>query len=519
VLIISVAAVYFVTGSLGLKLAFVHPSATAVWPPTGISLAALLILGYRVWPGILLGAFLVNITTAGSFGTSVGIATGNTLEGLCGAYLVNRFAGGRNVFDRPENIFRFAVLAGMVSTLVSATIGVTSLSLGGYADWGTYGYIWWTWWLGDAGGTLVVAPLLLLWSVKPRTGWNRRVLFEAILLLLTLLVVGYVVFWNSLPIGSKRYPLAFLCMPILVWTAFRFGQRVTVTSIFVLSMIAISGTLNGLGPFSRETPNASLLLIQSFTVVIALTAMVLAAAVSRYRLEDRRRHLLDHLEKQAVRVGEELHNEILNTLCGYLATAIDEQDYPEAKRRLEELVTEVRRIMNDLCPTDLETEGFLRVVRRRLEYAGASMRRRMPGCTVTFECPVGITDAAIRQRLEDGAHLVLLYRIVSEAMINVRKHSRATRVGVTVSSPRPGVVEIAISDNGVGDGGPYVENVGMALMRRRAEEIGAELEYRQTSPEGGTTVSIRLRRHRPMTDVVIGGVGAAQGSALASGGR
>src|SRR2546426_5632305 len=101
------AVVYFCAAKLGLRLAYVHPSATAVWPPTGITLAAFLILGYRVWPGILLGAFLVNVTTAGSFGTSVGIATGNTLEGLCGAYLVNRFAGGRNVFDRPENIFRF----------------------------------------------------------------------------------------------------------------------------------------------------------------------------------------------------------------------------------------------------------------------------------------------------------------------------------------------------------------------------------------------------------------------------
>src|SRR5882762_9678538 len=183
-LILIVAAVYLVAGKLGLTLAFVHPSATAVWPPTGITLAAFLILGYRVWPGVFLGAFLVNATTAGSSGTSVGIATGNTLEGLCGAYLVKRFAGGRNAFDRPENIFRFVGLAGMASPVVSATIGVTSLSLAGYANWSNYGYIWWTWWLGDAGGNLIVAPLLVLWSVRPRTGWNRRVWLEAILLLL-----------------------------------------------------------------------------------------------------------------------------------------------------------------------------------------------------------------------------------------------------------------------------------------------------------------------------------------------
>lgn len=221
----------------------------------------------------------------------------------------------------------------------------------------------------------------------------------------------------------------------------------------------------------------------------------LRRAVQMGELNRRRRQFLDHLEKQAVRVGEELHHEILNTLCGYLATAIDEQDYAEAKRRLDELVTDLRRIMNDLYPKDLETEGLLQVVRRRLEYAGADMRRRVRQCTVEFDCPTEITDETIRHSLRDGSHFVLLYRIVSEAMINIRKHSRATRAGVTLRSPQRGVVEIAIWDNGIGDGGPFVENVGMALMRRRAEEIGAEVEYKRTSPESGTTVIIRLRQH------------------------
>src|SRR5712692_2026573 len=163
VVVLGLAAVYVLAGKLGLLLAFVHASATAVWPQTGIALAAFLLLGYRVWPGILLGAFLANVTTEGTIATSLGIAVGNTLEGFVGAYLVNRFAGGRHVFDRPQDVLRFAVLAGMVSTAVSATIGVTSLALGGVARWTDYGPIWLTWWMGDAGGALVVAPLLILW--------------------------------------------------------------------------------------------------------------------------------------------------------------------------------------------------------------------------------------------------------------------------------------------------------------------------------------------------------------------
>ncbi len=125
-----IAVFYFVAGKLGLRMAFIYPGATAVWPCTGIALAALLVLGYRVWPAILVGAFLVNVTTAGSAATSMGIAIGNTLEGLVGAYLVNRFAGGRNAFDRPQAIFKFAGLVGILSTTVSPTLGVTSLSLG-----------------------------------------------------------------------------------------------------------------------------------------------------------------------------------------------------------------------------------------------------------------------------------------------------------------------------------------------------------------------------------------------------
>ncbi len=130
--------IYFVAGYLSLKLAIVNPSASPVWPPAGIALAALLVFGYRVWPAIFIGAFLVNITTAGNFFTSLGIASGNALEALCGAWLVNRFAGATQVFDRPQNVFKFA-LAAMISTTVSPSLGVTSIALGGFAHWSNYG--------------------------------------------------------------------------------------------------------------------------------------------------------------------------------------------------------------------------------------------------------------------------------------------------------------------------------------------------------------------------------------------
>ena len=279
-LFIALAAVYFVAGKLGLRLAFVHVSATTVWPPTGIALAAFLLLGVRVWPAIFVGAFLVNLTTAGSLATSIGIAAGNTLEGVVAAYLVNRFANGPRALQHSGDIVRFALLAAVVSTTVAATFGVTSLSLGGFARWQDYGDIWLTWWLGDAAGDLVVAPVLLLWATGPRWPPRRAQLFEAGLLIACLVFVGELVFGGLFPAEYKHYPLEFVCIPFLLWAAFRFGARGAATALVLLCGIAIRGTLEGFGPFVWGTHNESLLLLQAFMGVTAVTTLILGAVVA-----------------------------------------------------------------------------------------------------------------------------------------------------------------------------------------------------------------------------------------------
>jgi diguanylate cyclase (GGDEF)-like protein len=286
------AVVYFVAGKLGLQLAYVHASATAVWPCTGIAVAALLVFGYRVWPGILLGAFLVNLTTAGSVGTSIGIAIGNTLEGLAGCYLVSRFASGKAAFARAQDIFKFALLAGMAATTVSATIGVTSLVIGGFAEWAAFGSIWCTWWLGDAVGAVIVAPLLLLWWDNPRLSWTREQIAELVFLFLGLFSTGWVVFGEPFHSELKNYPLEYLCIPFLIWAAFRFGRRKAATAVCALAVIATWGTLHGFGPFARESQNTSLLLLQAFMGIIAVTTLVLAAEASEHkRAQERVRNL------------------------------------------------------------------------------------------------------------------------------------------------------------------------------------------------------------------------------------
>ena len=150
--LVGLALLYFFASKFGLRLAIIHPSATAVWPGTGIALAATLLLGYRVWPAIFVGAFAVNLTTAGSIFSSLGIASGSTLEALVGAYLVTRFAIGRKVFSRAEDIFKFVLLACVLATTVSASFGTASLFLTGFTHGMKQGPIWLTWWLGDMVG-------------------------------------------------------------------------------------------------------------------------------------------------------------------------------------------------------------------------------------------------------------------------------------------------------------------------------------------------------------------------------
>jgi PAS domain S-box-containing protein len=275
-LILALTVLYVAAGKLGLRLAFIHASATAVWPPSGIALAALLLFGARVWPAVALGAFLVNVTTAGSVATSLGIAAGNTLEALLGAWLVNRFAGGRYAFERAQDIFAFTV-AVVPGAVVSATMGVTSLVVAGHAQWAAVGPIWMTWWLGDVAGALLVAPPLLLWADRRSSLLLRRPL-EAACLLFSVIGTGYVVFGGLPPLGP-RHPLAVLCLPPLVWAAFRFGRRAAATAVLLLSGIALGGTLHGFGPFAARAPGDSLLLLQTFLAIIAVMTQSMAAVV------------------------------------------------------------------------------------------------------------------------------------------------------------------------------------------------------------------------------------------------
>ena len=291
-LIFVLALLYFCAGIFGLSLARVHPSASAVWPPSGIALAAILLWGYRLWPGIFLGAFAVNIAATGSVAAALGVASGNTLEAVLGAALVNRFANGPNAFDQTKSILKFILLAGILSTAVGATIGVTTLGLVRLAPWDNFLTIWLTWWLGDAAGNLIVASLLVLWFTQPLLPVKNLQLLEAAGLLLVLILVGWILFLTEIPSGLEYFAL----VPLL-WAALRFGRRGAVTAAFAMSAIALWGTLRDLGPFAPSDPMHSLLFLQVFLGTVTVTSLLVASVILERRLLEQRLRIKDAVSR------------------------------------------------------------------------------------------------------------------------------------------------------------------------------------------------------------------------------
>ena len=323
---VALAATYFASGKLGLLLANVHSSVSPIWPATGIALAALLIWGVEFWPAVFAGALLVNVTAALPENASfvlrilqaIGIAGGNTLEALAGAWLVNRFANGCKAFLWVSDVFRYTLLAGFLSTAVSATIGTLTLLACGFMGREVYSAAWLTWWMGDMIGAVVAAPLILVWRENPSVRFEINRTAEALVLLMALLVVSAINFSGMFPVGAKHYPLEFLFIPLLVWAALRFESRGVVAFISVICCLAINGTWHGFGAFSVADQNGSLLMLQTFICVATLTALVLAAAVSERKLaEEQFRRLNSELEGRVQQRTAQLEgtNKELEAFC------------------------------------------------------------------------------------------------------------------------------------------------------------------------------------------------------------
>ncbi|WP_137893971.1 MASE1 domain-containing protein [Ramlibacter sp. 2FC] len=523
-----VALLYTAAAIGGLMYAVVGNTVTLLWAPSGIALAALLGYGYRLSVGIALGAFLANAWTGIALLVAAGIALGNTLEALVGAYLLQRLAGFRNALDRRRDVLALVVLAAMLGTMASASVGVAVLALGGIVTMGDYASVWLKWWLGDMMGVLVVAPPLLVWLSHPRRALSPPRLLEALGLGAMLLLVSHKIFGAPELAGHGYYPASLAVFPFVIWAALRFGQWGASLVTLAVSLLAIVGTSRGTGPFVVDDPVDSLMRWCTFANVVAVSGLLLAASVAEQqraqadlkrshdelerRVDERTRDLADsnaglqremaerrRLESELIRaseeqqkaIGRELHDGLgqhLTSLALFSASlqqTLAERARPEVSlaRRIRELIEQAiamtRSVARGLYPAALESDGLAAALEQLAEHT-----RSLQGVACVFRA-----DPHLRVR--DPLVAINLYRVAQEAINNAVKHSQASQLRIDLAQVE-GQHRLAISDDGIGLDPERVwrgQGLGMHSMRYRASLLGGRFAVERNA-QGGTTIAI-----------------------------
>ncbi|MCS7309047.1 MAG: MASE1 domain-containing protein [Armatimonadetes bacterium] len=302
--------VYVMTAKLGLLYGVVHGNATLLWIPTGLSLAAVLLGGYRLLPGVAIGAFLTVASTPVPKWVALSVSVGNTLEAFLGAFLLRRLPHFDLSLQRVRDVWNLLLWAAVVSTVASATIGVSSLCASGAASWAQFPKIWLLWWLGNLMSNVVVAPILLVWSQPPRWQVSQLLEFAVVVLLTSLLTLvafgGWIVSSSVQP-----YPLAFIVFPALIWAAQRFELHGSTAAIVAVAGFSTWMTLSERGPFANFALQESLALLWVFIGLTTVTALTIASSASE------RRHAEESLQQAYAQIYQIINNAPGVAIQGY----------------------------------------------------------------------------------------------------------------------------------------------------------------------------------------------------------
>jgi signal transduction histidine kinase len=474
------AGAYFALAKIGLGVATVGRSVTLVWPPTGLALAALLLGSRRLWPGVALGAFAVNATTPGvGLLAAAAIAAGNTLEAVVGASLVRR-RPFRPALDGVRDVLRFVFLGAAAGTAVSATVGTFSLLAAGMIPARAVLATWRVWWVGDAIGALVVAPVLLAWATRPRDE-ERHAPAEVFALAVTL--VGASLGSLTQPHGTRPY----LVFPPLIWAALRFGPRGATAATLAISIVTLASTIVGQGAFVVSSLGDNLMALDAFVASVALTALVLGATAAE--------------RSRALRAREH-----------FISIASHELRTPLAPLRLQvqRLLRGLRRGTN--VPTTEAVIDGLVIIDRQVERLTALLENvldltrlrlgRLPLAAETFDLAVLVDEIAPAQRdalAQQGGSLRIdrhgpttgtwdrgrLAQVVTNLLTNAAKHGG-------------GVVEVSLVGAGgtvtvvVRDHGPGIPAGAEERIFHRFEHADAADDDRRTS--GGLGLGLYIAR-------------------------
>ncbi len=372
--LLTLVLAYLVTGHLGLKLSHFHETATLIWAPTGLSLAALLLYGYRLWPGIFAGALLVNVGVGLSPVVSLLIAAGNTLEAVLGTWLLHRFGHFQPQLSRQRDVVVLVVYGGLLCTLVSAAVGVATVSQAGGLGTASPGDVFLIWWLGDFGGAIIVAPILLVARYGTPHWKNLLTSVEFWSAIVGLIAVCTLAF-GGLTLGPWSLLAAFMPFPFLIWAGSRLGSRGAILCSGVTALLATLGTSLGHGPFLTADAQISQLLLLAYMTTVAASAMALASATHQRNHAERQRQLEAERNlrlEQSMNQAQRLKG--LGTLAGGIAH--DFNNILTVIRANAELLSEDLSESDDaqqsLCSIEEAADRAADLCSRLMAYAGQS---------------------------------------------------------------------------------------------------------------------------------------------------
>ena len=512
-----VALAYWVTARFSLDLALVRGQVTPVWPPTGIAVAAMLVIGIRLWPAIAIAAFAVNLPIGPTPLAAAFISIGNTLAPIASVLLLRR-AGFRYELDRLRDAAAIIGLGALAGMAISASVGTSTLVLSGAVPSQNFASTWAVWWTGDAMGVLLVAPFLLSFLPRanaPVLGWRGQA--ELLGLLLLVCVVALAVF-------QSRLRLEYVVFPLIMVAALRFRLRGSAPAALIASGVAISAAVTSSGPFTNETLLQKMITLQVFNVFVALFSFVLAAFVDAREREEqiKRLYLSAQLSNEAKSdflkmAAHELRGP-LTVLSGYLSLLSDGSlgAPPEAWRQPLEILTsktsELNKIMDDLLEASRIEADELARDRRVVDIAKvaheAVERARARASLLRAE----ITSEPSVEPLPVLANAGQVGRILDNLITNGLTYTVGP-ARLRVASLREGdKAVIRVTDNGVGipDGAterifePFFRNedpafqqvpgtgLGLYISRQLAESHGGSLVIESSQVDRGSTFALRL---------------------------
>lgn len=307
--IVLIAVMYFAFANIGIWLSFPITKAAPLWPPSGLALALILLLGYKTWPAITIGSIIAyslvflhigyEFTSKTIISLSM-IAVGNTLESLFGYFLIVKLIQNKNPFLKTSDVFIFLFVA-LAMCLIGSSIGTVSLIVNQIVTYDNWAFTFSNWWVGNAVSVLIVTPFIISWTGKLKLKITKQNILETLIFFTTFLLVLSTLRIESIaPTIEKSFP--FIIMPFLLWLGYRFNLKTTTTGIIAVSFAAIYFTINSKGPFVLDNETNSLLILQIFIGLISISTIILYA--STYEKTSAQVAMMDFNEKLEKSVTE-----------------------------------------------------------------------------------------------------------------------------------------------------------------------------------------------------------------------